>query len=115
MDNKNFTIGILSTTAVILLVGYLIMATRPQPVFADGMTTSGGDFVLTVGGVAIADEEYVYVLHAPSQRLIAYRFDTGKQRIEVAQGIELSELRDKPSTPGQQRGRTPARGRGRRP
>lgn len=93
MDAKNFTIGVLSTTAAILLVGLLVIHSRPEPARADGMTTSAGAYVLSVGGVSIADEEYLYVLDAPAQKLIAYRFDAGRQQIEVAQGIDLAELR----------------------
>lgn len=94
MDSKNFAIGILSTTALIMLVGLLVINTRPEPVWADGMTTSGGDYVLTVGAVSTSDEEYLYVIDAPSGKLIAYRFDAGRQRIEIVQGIDLSGLRE---------------------
>jgi hypothetical protein len=114
MNAKDFAIGILSTTAVILLVGVVIMNTRPEPVRADGMTTStGGDYVLTVGGVSIVDEECLYVLDAPAQKLIAYRFDAGRQQIEIVQGIDLSELRkaDDNATAQPSGRRQPTRGR----
>lgn len=93
LDSKDFAIGVLSTAALILLVGLLIINTRPEPAWADGMTTSGGEYVLTVGQLAVADEEYVYVLDAPAEKLIAYRFNAPRQQIEVVQGIDLAELR----------------------
>ncbi len=115
VDSKDLAIGILSTTAAILLVGLLILNTRPEPAWADGMTTTGGGYVVTVGS-ATPDEEYVYVLNSPAERLIAYRFNSSNQQIEVAQGIDLSELRagaaGQPTSP--QRGRRPG-SRGRRP
>jgi hypothetical protein len=116
LESRDFAIGILSTTAVILLVGLVIIGTRPDPAWADGMTTTGGDYVLTVGSTGLADEELVYVLDAPSQRLIAYRFNAQRQQIEIAQGLDLAELRGQPEDAAQ-----PARGsrgsgtRGRRP
>ena len=113
MDSKNFAIGILSTTAVILLVGLFFLNTRPQAAWASGMTTGAGDYVLTVGLDASADEELVYVIDAPGQKLIVYRFDTGRQQIEIVQGIDLAELRDSASQPAQPQKRKPS-SRGRR-
>ena len=93
MDTKNLTIGVLSTTALILLVGLLVIHTRSAPAFASGMTTTSGDFVMTVGSDASGDQELVYVLDVPVGRLIAYRFNSGRQAIEILQGIDLNEIR----------------------
>ena len=117
MNSKDFAIGILSTTAVILLVGLVILNARPEPAQASGMTTTGRDYVLTVGAGGSADEELVYVLDAPAGKLIVYWFDGGRGRIEIAQGIDLEELRKATATatqPTQQRGRRSG-SRGRRP
>ncbi len=113
MDSKNFTIGILSTTAVILLVGLVIINTRPEPASASGMTVTGGDYVLTVGSDISSDEELLYVVDAPEEKLVVYRFDGGRQQIEVVQGIDLGEMRAD-AGPSQQPGKKPTRGR-RRP
>lgn len=116
VDSRDFTIGLLTVTAVVLFSALVLLGTRPAPAVADGMTTSGGDYVVTVGGVGVTDEEYVYVLDVPMERLIAYRFDTSKKQIAIAHGVDLSEIRsaatrsdqrDKPRAPTQ-------RGRGRR-
>lgn len=99
MDSKNFTIGILSTTAVILLVGLLLLNGDTAPAWGSGMTTDAGDYVLSVGQYASPDEELVYIIDTPGERLIAYRFDGGRQRIEIVQGIDLSELRQSSNQP----------------
>ncbi len=93
MDNKNFAIGILSTTATILFVGLVVIHTRPAPVLADGMTTRGGDYDMTVGAIDRRDEELVYVINAPQQRMIAYRFNPNTNQIDVYQGVDLAEVR----------------------
>ena len=113
MDSRDFAIGILSTAALILLVGLLIINTRPEPAWADGMTTTGGDYVLTVGQLAVADEEYVYVLDAPGEKLIAYRFNAPRQQIDIVQGIDLAELRSQDVDAAKQPAgkRSPSRGR----
>ena len=97
MDNKNFTIGVLSTTAVILFVGLVIINTRPTPALADGMTIRGGDYEMTVGALDQTDEELVYVIDSTQQRMIAYRFDTNTERIEIVGGIDLATIRDQAS------------------
>ena len=115
MNSKDFAIGILSTTAVILLVGLVILNVRPEPAQASGMTATGQDYILTVGASGSADEELVYILDAPAGKLIVYWFDGSRGRIEIAQGIDLGELRKATATqPTQQRGRRSG-SRGRRP
>lgn len=108
MDSKDFAIGVLSTTAVVLLVGIVVVQSAPQSVRADGMTVAGGDYVITVGARTQTDEDYVYVIDVPAEKMIAYRFDTGKHQIEIVQGLDLSLLRQapakaEPATPGQRR------------
>ena len=108
MDSRNFAIGMLSTTAVILLVGIVIVQSAPPSVRADGMTVAGGDYVVTVGARTQTDEDYVYVIDVPAEKMIAYRFDTGRQQIEIVQGLDLSVLRQapikaEPPKPGQRR------------
>ena len=115
MNSKNLAIGVLSTTAVVLFVGLVIINAQTTPVRADGMTTSGGDYVLAVGGVNKPDEEYLYLLDTSAQKLIAYRFDTGKRQIEIVQGIDLTQLqRPQDQQPGQPPATRPPSG-GRRP
>lgn len=93
MDSKNFAIGVLSTTALILLVGLIVIQSRPAPVRADGMTTHGGDYVMTVGALNRPDEDLLYIIDAPAEKMIAYRFDARTQRIEIVQGTDLAQMR----------------------
>ena len=104
MDSKNFTIGILSTTAAILLVGVLIIHSRPAPVLASGLTATAGDYVLTVGTFTLNDEEYVYVIDAPEQKMIMYRFDVARGSIEVSDHKDLAAVRDAATQASQQPG-----------
>jgi hypothetical protein len=116
MDSKNFTIGILSTTAAILLVGVLIIHSRPAPVLASGVTATAGDYVLTVGSFTLGDEEFVYVIDAPEQKMIMYRFDVARGSIEVCDHKDLATVRENAAAAGQQAGQksNAAKKRGRR-
>jgi hypothetical protein len=100
MDSRNFAIGVLSTTAVILLVGVLVIGSRPAPALGQ-MTVTKGDYIITVGNSPQLDEEFVYVIDVPEQKLVVYRFNTPRQQIDMLQGIDLNEMRESgPSGPG---------------
>ncbi len=112
LDSRNFAIGVLSITAVILLVALLIVQTLPSPALASGMTVTAGPYILTVGTDLAPDEELLYVIDTPSQRLVSYRFDPLKYEIQIVQGIELDKLRGaatqtQPVTPNQPAPRRP--------
>ena len=70
MNSRNFAIGVLSTTATMLLVGVVLLYSRPQAVRADGMTASGGGYVMTVGNLTRNDEEIVYVLDTSTDKML---------------------------------------------
>ena len=113
MDSRNFVIGLLSTTASILLVGVVVIMTRSAPVLAAGMTASGGDYILTVGTGTQIDEEFVYVVDNSAQKMLAYRFEVNRGVIEIIQGFDLSELRQGAGNPPG--GQNPPPGRSRQP
>ncbi len=101
MDPRNFTIGVLSTTAAILLVGVVIVQSQPQVAWASGMTASGGEYVMTVGRDISGDQELLYVIDSGTQRMVVYRFNASRQQIELVQGIELDKLREANAAAGQ--------------
>lgn len=95
MDSRNFTIGVLSVTGVMLLTAVLVIGSRPPTAIASGMTATGGDYIMTVGTSTSTDEELLYVIDGRTGRLIVYRFNTNRKQIELAQGIDLTQLADK--------------------
>ena len=99
MDSKNLAIGVLSTTAVILLVGVLIIGTRPDPAFASGMNATGGTYSVIVGKLN-ATEEVVYVIDASSEMLVSFTFDSARKSIQPIQRLSLKDLRQ--ATPSSQ-------------
>jgi hypothetical protein len=91
MNSKDMTIGILSTTAVILLVGVMIIHSRPAPALASGMTASGGDYTLSVGSVSINDEELLFVINRSAQKMIVYRYDARQRQLHINQRVDLAK------------------------
>ena len=94
MNSKDFALGILSTTAVILLVGIFVIHSRPQPAYASGMTDRAGRYVMTVGSVTINDEELVFVIDTNAKKMISYRFDTRQRKAHIVSGVDLASLSD---------------------
>jgi hypothetical protein len=91
-DGKNLAIGILSTTAVILLVGLVLIQSRPEPAFASGVGVEGGDYVMAVGRI---DErtEALYVIDAPTNRMVVYVYDFKSGQLLPLDRVDLGELR----------------------
>ena len=109
MDSRNFAIGILSTTAVILFVGLVLTLSRPAPVYASGMGDRGGDYNMLSGAIW-EQEEVLYVINTAMDRMITYKYDRQTGRVIVAQGTDLKQFMRAPAPPGGKKGR---RGRGR--
>ncbi len=107
MDQRNFAIGVLSTTAAIMLVGLVLVSTRPTPASAAGMTATGGDYIMSVGTTPQTDEEYLFVVEVPAQKMVVYRFDANKGVVDLIQAIDLAVFRQPPGQPppGQPPGR----------
>lgn len=105
MNSKDMTIGILSTTAVMLLVGIMIIHSRPESALASGMTASGGDYVMSVGSVSINDEELLFVIDRVADKMIVYRFDARRLQLQINQRVNLAELREAASEPSKTGGK----------
>jgi hypothetical protein len=91
MNNQTFAIGVLSTTAAILLVGLLVIGTRPQPAVAFGMNADAGDHYLLTGQFG-SSEELLYVISPIERRMIAYRYDTNQNKIVVVTSVEFDQV-----------------------
>jgi hypothetical protein len=110
-DSKNLAIGILSTTAVILLVGLILIESRPEPAFASGVGVEGGDYVMGVGRFDDRTEA-LYVIDAPTNRMVVYAYDFKSGQLLPMDRIDLGELRQtvlgsgsQQPTSGRRRGR----------
>ena len=95
MDKRDLSIGILSTTAVILLTGLFIISSRPASVQASGMTAQGGDYLMT-NGMLHNDEELLYVINTATEYMVVYTLNVRAGQIVVAHGPEdLKTMRER--------------------
>lgn len=91
MNNQNFTIGILTVTATILLVGLLLLGTMSQQeARAYAQIDRGGDYVMLTAQWR-GDRELLWVFDARSQALGLYYFDPRAARLELIDVIPMRE------------------------
>jgi hypothetical protein len=84
IDNKAFAIGILSVTAAILLVGFVLVTAFPRPALATGQNDRSGDYVMLTQQISNSVEA-VIVIDAASQRMCMYGLDLGTKQLRLLQ------------------------------
>lgn len=99
IDRTSLVIGALTVTAIALLVRLIALPSPGAAVWASGMSATGGDFVISVGGSSDRDEELIYVVDNSAEKMAVYRFDAGKRVIEPVQQLDLSDMRRNAGTP----------------
>lgn len=92
VDGKALAIGVLSITACVLLVGYIIMAATPRPALAVSETDRAGDYVLTTQQI-FNSQAGVVVIDAASKRMNMYLLDANNRKLVLlVRGIQLDAL-----------------------
>lgn len=91
MDVQTFAIGILSVTACILLVAFLLVG-EGRPAWASGQGDRGGDYLMST--VQLSESvEGVAVIDAASKLMNVYSYDYNRKSIElVSPRIRLDKL-----------------------
>jgi len=93
MDTKNFAIGILSVTAVVLFVGLVLIGYVPEAQgFAQSM--SGGDYLVATGQLD-RSTELIYIVDAAANRMIGYVFNNNTRRLERVDTVDLDKILQK--------------------
>lgn len=91
MNSKDLAIGVLSTTAVVMLVGLIILNAQPQPAYASGMGDRGGDYIVVTGALW-EQEELVYVFNTAENKMMVYRYDAQHNQIVARGPADMSRL-----------------------
>jgi hypothetical protein len=95
MNGKDFAIGVLSVTAVILLTGLILVQTfSPQSAMAFAQSDRAGDYVVAT---AQLDDtvELLNILDAPAQRMNVYILNGQTNQIELIQVLDVSGDRNR--------------------
>ena len=99
MNSKDLAIGVLSTTAVVLFVGMVLVRMQPQQAYASGMGDRGGDYIVVTGAMW-AEEELLYVFNTAQNKMMVYKYDQqSKQIVPLASADMAQVLSGKPPQP----------------
>jgi hypothetical protein len=90
IDGKTFAIGVLSITACILLVGFLLVTM--QPVYGIGETDRGGDYIMLTQQLTNS-QEGVIIIDAASRQMTLYALNGSNKQLQILQqNIPLDQL-----------------------
>ncbi len=85
MNGKDFTIGVLTVTAVILMTGLIIIqAVAPKQAMAFGQNAGGGDYLVTTSQFT-EYSEIVLVFDTAQMKMNAYVFNAQTGQVELIQ------------------------------
>ena len=91
MDGKLFAIGVLSVTACVLFVGFLLVSIAPPPAYAAGQNDRGGDYLMLTQQLSNSVEGII-VIDAASKRLVIYEFDINRKSISAKAPLRPDRL-----------------------
>jgi hypothetical protein len=112
-NSKNFAIGMLSVTAVVLFVGLVIVQhVSPPPAYASGQGGITGDYVVSTARLD-STTEVLFVADTVAQEMNMYAFIPAAGAIELVQKFDLRALDriNQPPKDAQERGNRRERGR----
>jgi len=85
MSSKDFAIGTLSVTAVILLTGLILLhALSPQQAMAFGQNAAAGDYVVTTSQLSDRTELLI-VVNTATEQMNVYAFNPQLGQVELLQ------------------------------
>jgi hypothetical protein len=91
LDGQSLAISVLSVTACILFVGFLLVTTLAPPAQAIGMNDSAGDYKMLTQQLSSSSEALV-VIDAAAQRMIVYGFDPNRRQFQAMSGFDFDRL-----------------------
>lgn len=91
IDKNTFVGGVLTLTAVILLVALVLVNSFNNNIAVADVTDRGGDYIMITGAVSKSTEE-LYVINLSSGRMNLYRMDINRKRLVVDDRIDLDKV-----------------------
>ncbi len=92
LDRDTFLIGVLSVTAAVLLMCYVVLSNSATPAHAIGTSDRGGDYILLTQQLSNSTEGLI-VIDAAAQRMNLYGLDLSAKQLKLLQNnIPLDKL-----------------------
>lgn len=105
MNGKDFAIGILSVTAVILFAALItVQALAPSPAMAIGQSASAGDLIAATSQMDEVSDMLV-IVDTTAQKMNYYYFDPVLNALQVIQQVDLRAVQREGGVPPRPRRR----------
>lgn len=91
IDTKTFAIGILSVTACILFVGFILVTMTPSTAFGQGMVDRSGDYIMVTEQISNSIEA-IAVIDAAVKQINLYGLNGSTGDLRILQRIKLDRL-----------------------
>jgi hypothetical protein len=91
IDGRTFAIGVLSVTACMLFVGFLLVTTLSTPASAVGTSDRSGDYIMVTQQLSTSQEGIV-LLDSAAKRMIVYGYDYNRKQLLPLSGFSLDQL-----------------------
>ena len=89
MNGKDFAIGVLSVTAVILLAAMVIVqSVAPNAALAQGAPTSSGNYIVTTSRLD-DNSELLVILDSAAQRMNFYALSPVTRQLLLVQQVDM--------------------------
>lgn len=95
LDRKTFAIGVLSITAVMLIVGICVVVSLPEPAIAIGQTDRGGDYLMVTSQFNTGTE-LVFLVDGAVGRMIAYAYNINSRTLQIWDQVEFQRFMRNP-------------------
>lgn len=92
-DRHRLSIGVLSITAMVLLVGIVVVSSINRSALAIGMSDRGGDYIVVTSQFT-GSREAIIVTDAAAERMAAYLFNLTTRRMEPVSVFDLKKLKE---------------------
>lgn len=90
-QSSHMTIGVLSITAVVMLVGIFVVTAINSRAMAIGETDRGGDYIIVTSQFD-SNTEAIVITDAATQQVVIYGWDIGARRLGVWATFDLKRL-----------------------
>lgn len=91
LDGRTFAIGVLSVTACILFVGFVLVTLAPREAQAIGQTDRSGDYLIATQRISNSNEGLA-VIDAAAKKLILYGFDFNRKSLKILTPVAFDRL-----------------------
>lgn len=92
LNGRDFAIGVLSVTAVVLFTGLLILqSVSPQPAYGSGQGATSGDYVFSTARLDDTTE-VVFAVDTVAQQMNMYAFIPAAGNVQLVQQFDLRAL-----------------------